>query len=255
MIALLRRILFAGLAAGLVAGIAVTAVQQIQVVPLILAAEVYESAEAPHDHAAASQIQGAHDHAPGAAAHSHDEEAWAPADGLERNAFTLLANIVAGVGYGCVLVALMVFAGRALDWRRGLLWGLGGFAAFALAPAIGLPPELPGMAAAELGARQLWWISTAVATIAGLGLIVFAGQKPALRIAAPLAGLALIALPHLIGAPHHVAEAGALPAELAARFAVASLLAQAAFWAVLSAAAGYLLGRALPQAAIQPAAA
>lgn len=251
MIALLRRILFAGLAAGLVAGIAVTAVQQVQVVPLILAAEVYESAEAPHEHAAPQ----AHDHAPGTAAHSHDEEAWAPEDGLERNAFTLLANILAGVGYGCVLVALMVFAGRALDWRRGLLWGLGGFAAFALAPAIGLPPELPGMAAAELGARQLWWISTAAATIVGLGLIVFAGQKHALRVAAPLAGLALIALPHLIGAPQHAAETGALPAELAARFAIASLLAQAAFWAVLSAAAGYLLGRALPQAASQPAAA
>lgn len=247
MIAMLRRVLAVGLIAGLVAGIAVTAVQQMQVVPLILAAEVFESADPAHRHDAAP-----HDHAPGAAAHSHDSEAWAPQDGLERTLFTLLANVVAGVGYGAILVALMVFAGRRVDWRRGLLWGLGGFAAFALAPAMGLPPELPGMAAADLAARQYWWISSALATIAGLGLIVFAPARPAaLKIAAPIAGIVLLALPHLIGAPLHTAEGGNVPAELAARFAVASLVAQAAFWAVLSAIAGHLLGRVLPQV-LQP---
>ena len=245
MIRLLRRILAAGLIAGCVAGLAVTAVQQIQVVPLILAAELFESAAPAHHHDATP-----HEYAPGAAAHSHDSEAWAPQDGLERNLFTLLANIVAGVGYGAILVALMVFAGRKLDWQRGLLWGLGGFAAFALAPAMDLPPELPGMAAADLAARQMWWIATAGATIAGLGLIVFApARHAALKIAVPLAGIALLALPHLLGAPEHAAEAGNVPAELAARFAVASLIAQAAFWAVLSAIAGHLLGRALPQVA------
>jgi len=251
MIALLRRILAAALIAGFVAGVAVTAAQQAQVVPLILAAEVFESTEPAHSHDAAPH---SHDGGP---AHSHDPDAWTPEDGVERNLFTVLANIVAGVGYGAILVALMVFAGRKLDWRRGLLWGLGGFAAFALAPAMGLPPELPGMAAADLAARQFWWIATALATIAGLGLIVFApAHNAALKIVAPLAGVALIALPHLIGAPEHAAEAGNVPAELAARFAVASLIAQAAFWAVLSATAGHLLGRALPETATaQPVAA
>ncbi len=246
MIAILRRILTAGLLAGLVAGLAFTAVQQLKVEPLILAAEVYEEAEAApaahtHDSAAA-----AHDHA--TTGHSHDAAAWSPADGFERIAYTVVANILAGVGYGCILVAGMVFAGRKLDWRRGLLWGLGGFAAFAFAPALGLPPELPGMAAADLAGRQLWWIATALATAAGLGLIVFAPIK--LRIAAVAVGVALIVLPHLIGAPEHAAESGALPAELAARFAVASLIAQAAFWAALSAVAGHLLGRALPATAL-----
>ncbi len=245
MIALLRRILAAGLIAGFVAGVAVTAVQQLQVVPLILAAEVFESAEPAHDQGPAAVADAGDD----AAAQDHGD-GWAPQDGLERNLFTLLANIVAGVGYGAILVALMVFAGRKLDWQRGLLWGLGGFAAFALAPAMGLPPDLPGMAAADLAARQMWWIATATATIAGLGLIVFApARHAALKIAAPLAGIALLALPHLIGAPEHAAEAGNVPAELAARFAVASLIAQAAFWAVLAAIAGHLLGRALPQPA------
>jgi hypothetical protein len=34
------------------------------------------------------------------------------------------------------------------------------------APAIGLPPELPGIEAAALQSRQLWWVATAVATAA-----------------------------------------------------------------------------------------
>lgn len=246
MIAILRRILTAGLLAGFVAGLAFTIVQQWKVVPLILAAEVYETAEA--------EAPAAHTHDGAVAAHSHDAEAWSPEDGIERIAYTVGANILAGVGYGCILVAGMVFAGRKLDWQRGLLWGLAGFAAFAFAPALGLPPELPGMAAADLAGRQLWWIATALATLAGIGLIVFTPAK--LRLGAVIAGLVLVALPHVIGAPEHAAESGALPAELAARFAVASLIAQAAFWGVLSAAAGHLLGRKLPTAALaQPAAA
>ncbi|MEI2612914.1 MAG: CbtA family protein [Candidatus Promineifilaceae bacterium] len=40
--------------------------------------------------------------------------------------------------------------------------------AFQLAPAFGLPPELPGMAAADLGARQVWWCGTALATGVGI---------------------------------------------------------------------------------------
>jgi len=251
MIALLRRILIAGLFAGVAAGLAFTAVQQLKVVPLILAAEVYETADAAPAHSHDGAV-GAHDHA---AAHAHDADAWSPADGAERIAYTVLANILTGVGYGCILVAGMVFAGRALDWRRGLLWGLAGFAAFAVAPALGLPPELPGMAAADLAGRQLWWIATALATLAGLGLIVFAPAK--FRGAAVAAGVALILLPQVIGAPEHAAEAGAVPAELATRFAVAALIAQAAFWAVLGAVAGQLIGRALPAPAglSQPAAA
>ena len=60
-----------------------------------------------------------------------------------------------------------------IGWREGLLWGLGGFAVFMLAPSLGLPPELPGMPAAELGPRQVWWLLTAAATAAGLALLAF----------------------------------------------------------------------------------
>ena len=170
MTATLRRLLAAGLIAGLISGTLVTVVQMLRVTPLILAAEVYEEAAPAHDHGAAA----------GAADHHGDEHqeagGWVPADGVERTAFTWLANVLAGAGYGLVLAAAMGFAGRPVDWRRGLLWGGAGYLTFAVAPALGLPPELPGMMAADLAARQVWWLTAAGGTAAGLALLVFAPQ-------------------------------------------------------------------------------
>ncbi len=235
---ILRRVLTAGLVAGFIAGTAVTLVQMLQITPLILAAEVFEdAAPAPaHVHDGATAGDHHHDGAP---------EAWAPADGLERGAFTWLANILAGVGFGLILAAAMAFAGRPVDARRGVIWGLAGYGVFAVAPALGLPPELPGMIAADLAARQVWWIMTVGGTAAGLALLVFTPSKPYKR-PLQIAGLALIVLPHLLGAPHLAAEAGTVPAELAARFVVASLAASALFWAVLGGAVGHVMAHLLP---------
>ena len=85
-----------------------------------------------------------------AAAHEHEEEAWAPADGFERFAYTALANIVTGIGFALILVAASEFAGGIANWRQGVFWGFAGFAVFTLAPGLGLPPELPAMPAADL---------------------------------------------------------------------------------------------------------
>src|SRR5947199_99021 len=107
--------------------------------------------------------------------------------------------VIYRIGFALVLiggVALARLGGYTIDARRGLIWGAAGFVVFALAPAIGLPPELPGMEAAALVARQQWWFLTAAATAGGLGLIIFA--KPA---ALRVVGIVLIVLPHLIGAP------------------------------------------------------
>ena len=83
--------------------------------------------------------------APAAVAAPAEDEGWAPADGFERFAFSVLANIVTGIGFALVLVAVSEFAGGIGNWRQGIFWGLAGFAAFTLAPGLGLPPELPGM--------------------------------------------------------------------------------------------------------------
>lgn len=234
----LRRILAAGLIAGLIAGSVATVAQRFQVAPLIFAAEVFEEAAAQ-----------AHSHDGAAAGHQHPaaEEAWAPADGLERTAFTWLANVLAGVGFALVLTAAIALAGRPVDRRRGLIWGLAGYGVFSVAPALGLPPELPGMMAADLAARQIWWLAAAGGAGAGLALMVFAPDKP-FRRPLQLAGLLLILLPHLYGAPHLATEAGTVPAELAARFVVASLAVSALFWAVLGLTVGQLMTRLLQDA-------
>jgi cobalt transporter subunit CbtA len=224
---MLRRILLIAVIAGAAAGLVATALQGAKLWPLIAAAEQFEQAGAA-----------GHQHGDGTAAHSHDHE-WEPADGAERIAFTALFNILAGFGFalllnGALLLRGSMAQGERLDVATGAMWGLAGFVCFALAPALGLPPELPGMAAGDLLDRQIWWIATALASAGGLALIAFA--RPAV-----LKGLGVIvlALPHIIGAPHSE-EAGPVPAELAAQFVAASLVAAAVFWIVLGALSGWL---------------
>lgn len=222
----MRRALIAALIAGFVACIAITAAQQAVVVPLILKAEVFEDAKGEAEKTAAPA---GHSHAPGTPEHHHDPEGWKPAEGLERIAYTALANLVIAIGFALVLVAGFTLAGKEVDGQRGLLWGAAGFFTFALAPSLGLPPELPGSVAAPVVPRQAWWFATALASGVGLALIVF-GRHVALKIL----GVIAIVLPHAIGAPHPPGgEAGAAPPELAARFVVMSLACAAIFWAVL----------------------
>jgi cobalt transporter subunit CbtA len=206
-----------------------TVAQQLTTVPLILKAEVYEG-EGP--------ATPAHDHDHGDAAapsavHEHGDEGWQPADGFERTAFTLLANIVTGVGFALLLIAASELAGGIAGWRQGVFWGLAGFAVFTLAPGLGLPPELPAMPAAELGARQLWWVATVLSAAGALALI-FYGRSPLAIVAA----IALLVAPHLIGAPEQVSYDTPIPEGLHHSFVVAVVLTALLFWVLLGALAG-----------------
>lgn len=223
-----RQIVSTALVAGALAGALAFGVHTLKAVPLIAQAEVYEKA-AP----AAPQPAAGHAHATPSA---HAE--WEPKDGLERTLYTLLADLVAGIGFAFVLAGAIQVRGRAIDPVHGVLWGIAGFAAFSAAPALGLAPELPGMAGEALVQRQIWWLATAFATAGGLGLFAFATPL-ALRIG----GIALVLLPHAIGAPVQHAEAGPVPAALAAEFAAVSLVTALVFWAVLGGLTGYFWPR------------
>ena len=226
---MLKSLILSAAAAGLAAGLVTAALQQVTTTPLIVAAEAYEDgAAARHHHSALPEGVAVATHDPTAMA-----EDWAPADGIERIAMTALATIVLGIGLALALLGVMVFSGRAIDARTGLAFGAAGFAALTLAPALGLPPELPGSAAADLTERQAWWLFAAVATALGLAALLL-GRNSALR----LLGVGLIAIPHIVGAPHPAAFASTAPAELAGHFAAASLVVSAVFWAVLGAASG-----------------
>jgi cobalt transporter subunit CbtA len=228
---MLKSLILSAAAAGLAAGLATAALQHVTTTPIIIEAERYEGGAAPHDHSASASHEEL-----GMAMSTHGEaeaEEWAPGDGIERTLYTSLATTVLGVGFSLVLLGAMTAAGVGITWRSGLAFGAAGFAAVALAPALGLPPEIPGSGAAALEARQLWWVLTAVATAAGLAALLLT-RSAALRVG----GVVLIALPHILGAPHPEAYASTAPAELAGHFAAASLAVAAVFWALLGAASG-----------------
>jgi cobalt transporter subunit CbtA len=115
---------------------------------------------------------------------------------------------------------------------------LSGFAAFVLSPSLGLPPELPGMQAAELSDRQMWWVMTAAATVAGLFLS--SGVKSWLG---RLAGLALMVAPHLLGAPQPPASVPVIPPDLAALYSARALGLSLIGWLALAS----LLFRLMPE--------
>ena len=293
-----RRIFATALIAGLLAGLGITAIQEVTTTPLIRYAEKFENAapEAPQRHGALERrlsltrearghdTLSPHVHA-GGQAQAHDtlsphahvggeaqaHEAAAPhlhatgqarAHGNSSGAggshpgpgtaesgigigpifYTAMANVLTAIGFALVLVACFALAGRPVSGREGVLWGIAGFTAISLAPALGLPPEVPGAMAAELGARQGWWLLCAVATAGGLWLLVFRRSTPW-----TIVGLALLVMPHLVGAPQPQELGGSAPAEIAAHFVAASLVTAAVFWAGLGWLSGTFWNRLAPR--------
>ncbi|RWO59125.1 CbtA family protein [Mesorhizobium sp.] len=239
---LFRNVVFIAAIAGLVAGVVLACMQAYATVPLILKAEVYEQTGGghTHDHGSAPAAAGSNamSSAVPAEAATAEEEGWAPADGFERFAFNVVANVVTGIGFALILVAASEFAGGIGNWRQGMFWGLAGFAVFTLAPNLGLPPELPAMPAADLAQRQVWWTATVLATAAGLGLLAFRKSLPLAVIA-----VALIVAPHFVGAPQPDSFESPIPEGLHHQFVVAVTLTNLVFWLVLGAVVGLVRGR------------
>jgi len=211
--------LFAGFLAGLVAAL----LQLVFVQPVLLHAELYESGTLNHFG----------DGGEGTAA--------IPGVDLERDGLSVLFTTLTYTGYAFLLVAAMALAedrGIRISVRQGLVWGVAGFLAVQLAPAFGIPPELPGSAAAEIGPRQIWWFGTVGATAAGLALVAFGRGWVFWAIAA-----VLILAPHLIGAPHPDEFIGPAPPELAGLFAARALGVGLAAWSLLGLLAAFFWQR------------
>ena len=231
-----RRIFFTALVAGLLGGVAISVVQELTTTPIILHAEEFEGsgggeADKHSEYKSGiSLISPAHAHGPAAA---DDDEAWGPGDGLERMLFTTLANVLTAVGYALILTACYTLLGRPVNGQTGVLWGVAGFGIASLAPALGLPPEVPGAMAADLASRQIWWFMCVAATAAGIWAMVFRSGATWM-----IGGIVAIALPHLIGAPQPESIGGNVPPELAAHFVSASLVTAAMFWCAI----GWLTG-------------
>ena len=229
--------LLAALVAGLISGGLVTVAQQAKVVPLILEAEKYENAPAAtHEHTSGLTIS----FATKAMAHEHDAAATEGAEeeggmlfGVSRLTGTLMGNLIAGCGFALIMLAISLFTGQTVTVANGALWGAAAWLAFQLLPSIGLPPELPGFPAADLFARQMWWLGTVVASAAGLYLVILRPESWA-----KVGGLVVMLVPHLIGAPQPDDITTNVPAVLAAEYSVAALATGLFFWVVI----GLLLG-------------
>ncbi|MGV3551995.1 CbtA family protein [Rhizobium sp.] len=234
------RYLLAALVAGLIAGALQTVVQQSFVVPLILEAEKYEGGAPPMQHdnmsSAPFSIVGeaqAQEATPPADAAAAEEEEDNMLFGVSRTTGTLMANLVTGAGFALIMMAAGLLTGRQISLKTGALWGVISWLAFQLLPAVGLPPGLPGVPAAEIGARQFWWASTIVMNAAGFYLLILRGE-----VWAKVVGVVLLAVPHIIGAPQLAEVITAVPANVAVRYAVRALAAGLFFWIAI----GLILG-------------
>ncbi len=216
-----RQMMTVVLLSGVTVGLILFAVQHLTMVPLIQTAETYEKA--------------GEEAMPGMA---HHDEGWQPAEGWERTSFTALATILTGIGFAAVLFGVVFLAGKPLDTGRGLLWGFAAFVCIDLAPALGLPPQPPGVAAANIYARQIWWTGTVVATAFGLWLLIGKGLPWLLR----GVGIVSLMLPHLIGAPKPNGQ-NVVPVELIHRFTILSIATTGMFWLLLGLVGGFLYNR------------
>ncbi|KUJ85550.1 cobalt transporter [Ruegeria marisrubri] len=215
---ILTSALFAGAAAGLIAAL----LQLVFVQPVLLHAELYESGELVHF---GGGYVSAHPELPG------------PFAEPMRDALSVVFSMLTYTGYALVLVALMSLAerqGHEVNARTGILWGLAGFVTFHFAPGLSLAPEVPGVAAAEIGARQIWWTATVAAAGIAMWLIAFGGNVASYVIAA-----ILLMAPHLIGAPEPDSFAGPVPTEIGALFAARAFGVGMAAWVLVGSFAGY----------------
>ena len=250
-----QRLIWAALATAVVVGSVQTGVQRWQAAPLILAAEVYEAqkAEAPEPVAAATHV-----HADAAAPHEHGHahednvaKEWEPENGFERIGWTWVANSLHAFS-----MALLVFAVMGVWlYRRGASVGslalaawvtAAGFVSLHLWPSLGMPAEVPGVEAAPLHARQVWWV-LAVGSAAGACAVAgFVRASWRWLVAA-----ALLALPFVVGAPQLQGdtlagfdpEAHAALSQLGTQFIWATTWVALSFWASMGVVGGLAFQR------------
>lgn len=248
-----HKMLTSAIGAGCAAWLFAAALHFAFVQEYILLGETYETGATVHFAGVAPQTaDDGHAHAEGTAAHSHepaeateateevahDHGGGADVSEQTRNLWTVAFFGLVYVAYAMIMVAGFGLArayGKTITQREGLLWGIAGFAAFQLAPSMGLAPELPGTMAADLAARQIWWWGTTLATATGLALLGYGRGLASTALA-----VVVLAAPHVIGAPVLEGFSGVAPPEVAGAFSARVLGVALAVWALMGWVAGFL---------------
>ena len=213
---MILRIFSSAVVAGGLAGLVAGALQLAFVQPVLLHAELYETGQLVHF---------------GASSEVSTYQTVTTFD-LYRDGLSLAFSELLFVGYAMLLLPLILVAEERYDQpltaRAGVLWGIAGFIAINMAPAFSMAPEVPGVAAADVGDRQIWWFATVVLAAAALWLLAFVRHPGAVVLA-----IVLFLAPHIYGAPEPAVFLGPVPPEIAAKFAARALGASLAAWVVL----------------------
>ena len=217
-----RNLVLSAFSIAVVAGLLLSLYQYFFITPIILASEVYEVSE-PANHAV---------------------EAWSPEDGTERSSFNFIANFLVCFAYGLLLMSAMATR-TAINLQQGIFWGGAAYLSLFVMPALGLPPEIPGMEAAALEGRQTWWLFTVIFTALGLWSIAF--QKLLLK----GLGALMLVIPHLIGAPQPESHGFANPdsqAQMALndlwqQFILQTSLANGLLWLIIGILSAFLTAK------------
>jgi cobalt transporter subunit CbtA len=238
-----HRLIWAALGTALLVGSVQTGVQRWQAAPLILAAEEFEEqkAQAPEVHEAVE----APAHAAMATGHIHEHEhehgaaaEWEPQNGVERTAWTWVANVLHAFSMALLMFVVMgiwhLKRGSSLGSRAlaGVVAATG-WLSFHLWPTLGLPAEVPGMQAASLHARQLWWLLAVGSACTACAVAGFSRARWRWGVSA-----VLLAVPFVVGAPQlqgdalagYDATAHAALAQLADQFVWATTWVSLSFW-------------------------
>ena len=240
---MIGRAVLAVILAGIAAGLFMGGMQHVRLTPLILEAEAFERATDANSHTSVPEAATEAETAGSSAGHDHAHEhgeGWAPENGWQRSLATTLTAAMTGAAFAAILAGISFLSGIPITRSNGVVWGLCGFLAVTLAPAVGLPPELPGMPEADLLPRQIWWVSTIALTAAAIYLFATRREPWALAVAALLA-----VIPHVIGAPAAAHQPATVPPGLVAAFVANSIAANAIFWICI----GLLLGLVLDRTA------
>jgi len=210
--------LIAGAGAGLIAGL----LQLVFVQPVLLHAELYETGTLVHF--GSESTVSAHQDIGGI--------------DVLRDGLSVFFTMLVYAGYALVLVAAMSVAetrGAKISGRTGIIWGLAGFFVVHFAPGFSPAPEVPGVAAADVVSRQVWWLATVLAAAIAIWLLAFGRNWGAWG-----GSIVLLLLPHLIGAPEPDVFSGPVPTEIGAHFAARAFGVSMAAWAIVGSFAGYL---------------
>jgi cobalt transporter subunit CbtA len=214
---MVSRTISIALLAGLLAGFCLFLIQRSSTVPLIHTAETYERA-------------------------ASSESAPDPfADEPMRSLSTLLGDVFVGIGFGLILTGFFAFTGKR-GWLSGMLFGVAGFATFQLAPAMIVPPAVPGMGVASLLLRQTGWLVAVTSTIIGLVMIYNATGL------AKLVGILFLFLPIIVFWAVLPIPPAATPSHSLAlldrAFVIRTLAGMLMFWLILGIVSGHLFARA-----------